>query len=91
MLADIGFFLLFLCTMLSAYSAVSSIAAGRMRHRRLYRSARVATTLSAVLCLMASLVLWFLLFAHDYSVAYIFKNSSNDLPEIYRVTAFGAP
>lgn len=88
MLADIGFFLLFMCTMLSAYSAVSSMAAGRMRHRRLYRSARVATTLSAVLCLAASLVLWFLLFAHDYSVAYIFKNSSNDLPEIYRVTAF---
>ena len=88
MLADIGFFLLFLCTMLSGYSTVSSIAAGRMRHRRLFRSARVATTLSAGLCLTASLILWFLLFEHDYSVAYIFKNSSNDLPPIYRVTAF---
>ena len=88
MLADLGFFLLYLCTILSAYSTVSSIFAGRMRHRRLFRSAKIATTASAVLCLLASLILWFLLFQHDYSVAYIFKNSSNDLPPIYRVTAF---
>ena len=39
MLADLGFFLLYLCTILSAYSTVSSIFAGRMRHRRLFRSA----------------------------------------------------
>lgn len=88
MLADLGFFLLYLCTILSAYSAISSIAAGRTRNRRLFRSARVATTASAVLCLVASLILWFLLFQRDYSVAYIFKNSSNDLPPIYRITAF---
>jgi cytochrome c-type biogenesis protein CcmF len=37
---------------------------------------------------MASLILWFLLMNHDYTVAYIFKNSSNDLPPIYRITAF---
>lgn len=88
MLADIGFFLVFLCTILSCYSALSSIVAGRMRHRRLFRSARVAATLSAGLCLAASFILWFLLFEHDYSVAYVFKNSSNDLPPLYRVTAF---
>jgi len=88
MLADLGFYLLFLCTLLSAYSAISSVIAGRMRHRRLFRSARVASTLSAVSCLVASLILWFLLFQHDYSVAYIFKNSSNDLPPIFRITAF---
>jgi cytochrome c-type biogenesis protein CcmF len=32
--------------------------------------------------------LWFLFFQRDYSVAYIFKNSSNDLPYLYRITAF---
>ena len=88
MLADLGFYLLFLCTLLSGYSTLSSIIAGRTRHRRLFRSARVASTLSAVSCLVASFILWFLLFQHDYSVAYIFKNSSNDLPPIFRITAF---
>jgi len=88
MLADLGFFLLLMCTLLSGYSAISSIVAGRMRHRRLFRSARAAATTSAVLCWLASLVLWFLLFKHDYTVAYIFKNSSNDLPSLYRITAF---
>jgi cytochrome c-type biogenesis protein CcmF len=88
MLADLGFFLLFMCTILSGYSTVASVAAGRMRHRRLYRSARVAATVSASFCLFASLILWFLFFQRDYSVAYIFKNSSNDLPSIYRITAF---
>jgi cytochrome c-type biogenesis protein CcmF len=48
----------------------------------------VAATASAGLCLSAALILWFLLMQHDYSVAYIFKNSSNDLPPIYRITAF---
>ena len=88
MLADLGFFLLFMCTILSGYSTVASIASGRLRHRRLYRSARVASSISAIFCFLACLILWFLLFQKDYSVAYIFKNSSNDLPPIYRITAF---
>jgi len=88
MLADLGFFLLFVCAILSAYSTIGAIAAGRLRHRRLYRSVRMASTVSAGLCIIASLILWFLLFQHDYTVAYIFKNSSNDLPPIYRITAF---
>ncbi len=88
MLADLGFFLLFMCTLLSAYSALGSIIAGRLRHRRLFRSVRIASTVSALLCVLASAILWFLFFQHDYTVAYIFKNSSNDLPLIYRFTAF---
>jgi cytochrome c-type biogenesis protein CcmF len=88
MLADLGFFLLFMCTILSGYSTAASVASGRLRHRRLYRSARMAASVSALFCLFASLILWFLLFQKDYSVAYIFKNSSNDLPPIYRITAF---
>jgi hypothetical protein len=57
MLADLGFFLLFTCTILSAYSAFGSIAAGRLRHRRLFRSVRIASTASAVLCLLAHLTI----------------------------------
>lgn len=88
MLADLGFYLFFLCFILSVYATVSSIAAGFTRHRRLFRSAKVAATTTAVLALIGSLILWFLLFQRDYTVAYIFKNSSNDLPAFYTLTAF---
>ncbi len=88
MLADLGFFLLLMCTILSGYSTLASIGAGRLRHRRLFRSARTAATTSAVFALIASGILWFLLFQRDYTVAYIAKNSSNDLPAMYTLTAF---
>lgn len=88
MLADLGFFLFLMCTLLSGYSTLASIGAGRMRHRRLFRSARIAATLSTAFAVTASGILWFLLFQRDYTVAYIAKNSSNDLPAIYTLTAF---
>ena len=88
MLADLGFFLLFMCTILSGYSTFASIGAGRLRHRRLFHSARIAATISAAFAICASGILWFLLFQRDYTVAYIAKNSSNDLPAIYTITAF---
>ncbi|MCX6126018.1 MAG: cytochrome c biogenesis protein CcsA [Proteobacteria bacterium] len=88
MLADLGFFLFFLCFILAVYSATASVAAGALRHRRLFRSARIATTSVAILALSGSLILWFLFFQRDYTVAYIFKNSSNDLPPFYTLTAF---
>lgn len=88
MLADLGFFLLYLCCILTAYGTIASVAAGFTRHKRLYRSARVAVTVTTVAALAGSLILWFLLFQRDYTVAYIFKNSSNDLPQMYTITAF---
>ena len=88
MLADLGFYLLFLCLIASCYGCLAAILAGFWRHRRLYRSARVAVFLNALLCLGGSLILWYLLFQRDYSVAYIFKNSSDDLPILYTITAF---
>ena len=44
MLADLGFFLLFLCCITSIYGVGTAIAAALMRHRRLYRSSRLAGT-----------------------------------------------
>ena len=88
MYADIGFFLMLMCCLLSGYGVVASFAAGRLRHKRLYRSARMAATMTGVLCLLGSALLWWMFYQRDYSVAYIFKNSSNDLPIMYTFTAF---
>lgn len=88
MLANLGFYLLFLCCLVSVYGALASLAAAFFRHRRLYRSARMALTTTCVMMLTAAGILWFLLFQRDYSVAYIFRNSSNDLPSWYTLSAF---
>jgi cytochrome c-type biogenesis protein CcmF len=88
MLADLGFYLLFLCFITSIYTVLTSVIAAFTRHRRLYLSAKMGMTMSSLMCLTAALILWYLFFARDYSVAYIFKNSSNDLPKIFTLTAF---
>ncbi len=88
MLADHGFFLLFVCFLLSIYGAVSSIVAAKMQHKRLFRSSKMAATIAGVLCLVASVFLWYMFYDRDYSVGYIFRNSSDDLPAFYTLTAF---
>ena len=88
MFADLGFYLLLLCCLTSIYSTVASFVAAGARHRRLYRSARVASSAVFVMALVAALLLWYMFFQRDYSVAYIAKNSSNDLPIFYTITAF---
>ncbi len=88
MLGDLGFFLLFLCCVTTIYGVLAAVFAAYWRHLRLYRSSRNALTATAIMCVTASGILWYSLFQRDYSVAYIFKNSSNDLPAFYTLTAF---
>ena len=87
-MADLGFFLLFLCCLMSCYTFLASLGAARWRHRRLYSSAKYAVTITAVMSWSAAIILWYLLYQRDYSVGYIWKNSSNDLPIMYTFTAF---
>lgn len=87
-MADIGHYLLLICTIISVYGVITALLATRMRHRPLYLSAKMAQTISCALTLTAAAILWWSFFARDYSFAYIFKNSSNDLPPFYTLTAF---
>jgi cytochrome c-type biogenesis protein CcmF len=87
-LADLGFYLLFLCCAATCYGVVAAVLAAYWRHRRLYRSSRLAVTAACVMALGAAAILWWSLFHRDYSIAYIFRNSSNDLPAHYTFTAF---
>src|SRR5690242_16105692 len=88
MLPDLGFFLLLLCCATSCYGVVSAVMAAVWRHRRLYRSSRLAVTVTCAMVLCAAVIMWISLFTRDYSVAYVAKNSSNDLPPFYTFTAF---
>ena len=45
-------------------------------------------TSTCLLLIGASVLLWVGLFQRDYSIAYVAKNSSNDLPTLFTFTAF---
>ena len=43
-LGDVGYYLLLLCLIVNVYGTVASLSAARLRHRRLYLSAKAAQT-----------------------------------------------
>ncbi len=88
MVANFGFYLLFLCCVLSLYGTLSSLTAAWLRSRQLYLSAKLSATSVTVLALLASAILLMSLINQDYSILYVAKNSSSDLPLFYKVTAF---
>ncbi len=88
MTADLGFYFLLLCCLASTYAAIGSFFAGRFAHRALFESTRYAATVASFCAWCASIILWYSLFERDFSIAYIFKNSSLDLPHLYTFTAF---
>ena len=88
MLKNIGFFLLTLCLLCSVYGCLAALIASKVRHSRLYLSAKLAGTQTTILCLIASLILWYSFYINDYSLSYVYNNSSNDLPLFYLFTAF---
>ncbi len=90
MLADFAYFLLLLCLFSSIYGALASFAAAKYRHLRLFRSAKMASFATLGLALLAAGLLWGLLLSRDFSVAYVHKISSSDLPFTYTLAAFWA-
>ena len=88
MLANHGFFLLYLCGLLNVYGFLASAGAAALRHRRLYLSSKLALTVAGALIVSACVMLWVSFFNRDYSLLYVMKVSSNDLPPLYTFTAF---
>ena len=90
MFGDLGFFLLMLATFTNIYGLTAALAAARVRERRVLQSARLAATTSTVLVILASLLLWVMLAYRDYSIAYVWRNSSSDLGKRpCKITALG--
>lgn len=88
MIANFGFYLLFLCAILAGYGFIASLAGAARQSRNLYLSSKYAFSAMAALNLIAATILWYALFDRDYSIKYIAGNSSNDLPDFYTFTAF---
>ncbi|MBC7661035.1 MAG: heme lyase CcmF/NrfE family subunit [Chitinophagaceae bacterium] len=88
MFANQGFFLILLGFICSFYGFVAAILAAFWRHRRLYFSSKLALTVTSLLVISASGIMIYSLFQRDYSLAYVMKNSSNDLPQLFTLTAF---
>ncbi len=90
MLADFAYYLLLLCLLSSIYGCLASFSAAYFRHLRLYRSAKMASFATLIMTAMAAFLLWTFLFNRDYSLAYVQKVSSSDLPDMYTLAAFWA-
>lgn len=88
MFANLGFYLLFLACICCAYGFIASLVSAKWQHRRLYRSAKMSLTGAMLLTTVAAVLMWISLYNRDYSIFYVFKNSSNDLPPIFTFTAF---
>jgi cytochrome c-type biogenesis protein CcmF len=87
MLANYGFFLIFLCLICSLYGFLSAMLAAFWRHKRLYQSSKLAMTVTCVAVVTATCLLIYAFFQRDYSIAYVAKNSSDDLPTLFTFTA----
>lgn len=88
MLANYGFFLMFLCCITSVYGTLSALLASRWRHKPLYVSSKLALTATTIMVSIAGVMLFYAFQDRDYSLIYVMKNSSNDLPYMYTITAF---
>lgn len=88
MLANYGFYLMFTCFICSFYGFIAAILAAFWRHRRLYNSSKMAMTMTCLSAVSAAGLLIYAFYQRDYTIEYVFKNSSNDLPSLFTLTAF---
>lgn len=86
-MAHFGHYLCLLGLVFSLYSVVASSLAIATKRFSWHHVSRRSMLLSNMSIILAVAVLWTLFFQRDYSVEYIYKNSSNDLPIFYTITA----
>ena len=87
MLAHLSFYLCFLGLILSAYSVCASCLALRTGLRGFQVSSQRSSALSCAVLIGSALLFWWMLYSRDYAVEYIYKNSSDDLPPLYTLSA----
>ncbi len=89
-MSDVGYGIIVLCLVVSSYGAIASFVGARRRSRRWLQSAKNALLVTMVLVTFAAAVLFYLLLAHDFQVAYVYRYTSTHLPLIYTISAFWA-
>ena len=88
MLIDYSYFLLTICFCTTLFGAIAAFSSAHLKHTGLLNSAKMSAICTMVLSSIGSALLIYFLINHDYSVTYVYKNSSNDLPLRYLISAF---
>src|ERR671917_1446628 len=85
---DLGRAALIVCLGLAVYAVAAGAIAARTRRPRLGESAENAILASFLAALVASGVLLTALLRHDFSLVYVWRHTSLELPRPYTVSAF---
>ena len=87
MIPDIGFVILLLALGMAVFTAVSAWYGNRVQDTRWIESARNATVGTLVLVSLSCLLLIYSLLSNDFSVEYVWRVSSIEMPTYLKVTA----
>ena len=87
MLGQIGNFALVLAFCLAAVQAILPLVGTGLGDERLMRSGRSLAVGQLVFLLIAYLALTWAFISDDFSLAYVYSNSAQDLPLIFKITA----
>lgn len=88
MLSDIGYIFMGGAMVVALYGVVVPHIAVRKNNWNLVRSTQFGTILSFFFLLVASAALLKAFISDDFSILFVWENSSTDLPLLYKVTAF---
>ncbi len=87
-MVEVGFFSLCLGLCLSIYGLIMGVYSLFKPLTGIVASARNALVAVFICVLLSSLVMWNSIFFHDFSVNYVYKHSSIDMPPLYLFTSF---
>ena len=87
MIPDLGFATVLIAFVVAIYSAVASYYGGKTNQHRWVESARNATLAVFPLIILACGLLIYSLLRNDFSVEYVWRVSSIDMPTYLKVTA----
>lgn len=87
MIRELGYLLLVFSFLTSFYGALTAFICSLTRQRTLLLSSRICSLYTALFALLTCVLLSYSFYFHDYSILYVYKNSSNDLPVFYRFSA----
>lgn len=90
MLADYGFYLLLLAFISNLFGIAASTSAVLSGQKRFFHATQAGSLTTMALAIGAAAVLVTYLLNGDFSLGYVFRNSSLDLPLRYRISAFWA-
>ncbi|MEE8385677.1 MAG: heme lyase CcmF/NrfE family subunit [Dehalococcoidia bacterium] len=89
-MADLGYAAIIAAFVICVYAAVAAFVGARARINELWFSTRNAVFVTCALTSMASAILVYSFFAHDFSIRYVAEHSSSDQSPLYNLAGWWA-